>query len=64
MSKHAQGKLAASNKRSIEQIDQIKSYAKGERKCDPDQLRKTKKLQKELKIRINIFEKESEQVEK
>ena len=63
MSRHAERKLAASKKRLNEKIDEIKSCMNRERECDEDQLRKTKKLQKELKIRINIFQKDQEQVE-
>ena len=63
MSRHAERKLAASKKRLNEKIDEIRSCVNRERECDEDQLRKTKKLQKELKIRINIFQKDQEQVE-
>ena len=35
----------------------------GEKECDQYQLRKTTKLQKELQIRINTFQKKWEQVE-
>ena len=52
MSRHAERKLDASKKRLVEKIDEIKIYVNGERE---DQLRKTKKLQKELEIRINVF---------
>ena len=63
MSRHAERKLAASKKRLNEKIDEIKSYVNRERECDEDQLRKKNKLQKELKIRINTFQKDQEQVE-
>ena len=63
MSRHAERKLAASKKRLNEKIDEIKSYVNRERECDEDQLRKTNKLQKELKIGINTFQKDQEQVE-
>ena len=63
MSRHAERKLAASKKRLVEKIHEIKSYVNGERECDQDQLRKTNKLQKELEIRINTFQKNREQVE-
>ena len=58
MSRHAERKLDASKKRLVEKIDEIKIYVNGEREdqlCDQDQLSKTKKLQKELEIRINVF---------
>ena len=58
MSRHAERKLDASKKRWVEKIDEIKIYVNGEREdqlCDQDQLSKTKKLQKELEIRINVF---------
>ena len=63
MSRHAERKLAASKKRLVEKIDEIKSYVNGEREWDQDQLSKTSKLQKELEIRINTFQKDQEQVE-
>ena len=63
MSRQAERKLAASKKRLVEKIDEIKSYVNGERECDQDQLRKTNKLQKELEIRINTFQNNREQVE-
>ena len=63
MNRHAERKLPASKKRLIEKIDEIKGYGNGERKCDHDQLHKTNKLQKELEIRINTFQKDREQVE-
>ena len=47
----------------IGKIDEIKSYLNGENDCDQDQLRKTNKLQKELEIRINTFQKDQEKVE-
>ena len=37
MSRHVQWELATSNKRLIEQIDELKSYANEERECDQDQ---------------------------
>ena len=63
MSRYAERKLAASKKRLVEKIHEIKSYVNGERECDQDQLRKTNKLQKELEIKINTFQKNREQVE-
>lgn len=47
----------------IGKIDEIKSYLNGENVCDQDQLRKTNKLQKELEIWINTFQKDREKVE-
>ena len=63
MSTPAEQKLAARQKRLIGKIDEIKSYLNGENVCDQDQLRKTNKLQKELEIRINTFQKDREKVE-
>ena len=58
MNRHAERKLAASKKRLIEKIDEIKGYGNRERKCNHAQLYKTNKLLKELEIRINTFQKD------
>ena len=50
MSRHAEQKLAASEKRLVEKIDETKSYVNGERECDQDQLRKTKSCRKSWKL--------------
>ena len=63
MSRPAEKKLVPRQKRLIGKIDEIKSYLNGENVCDQDQLRKTNKLQKELEIRINTFQKDREKVE-